>query len=115
MTTASELVRIHGSRPMTFDDLKFEPRFFRPGVKACVFFENGYGASIIKGLGTYGYEDGLYELAVLHKNEADPDGYDLVYDTPITDDVLGGLAENEVTEVLAQIEALPPRIVSGDQ
>jgi hypothetical protein len=32
--------------------------------------------------------------------------FSLAYDTPITDDVLGHLSEQEVDELLAQVEAL---------
>jgi hypothetical protein len=63
-------------------------------------FENGYGASVVKGPNTYGGEDGLYELAVLDK-----DGK-LCYETPVTDDVEGYLTENEVTKLMEQIQNL---------
>lgn len=61
-------------------------------------FENGYGASVIDD--GYGRNEGLYELAVLG-----PDGA-IAYDTPITDDVLGYLTDEQVGEALARIEAL---------
>lgn len=64
-------------------------------------FDNGYGASVIDD--GYGREDGLYELAVL-----DAKGH-IVYDTPITRDVLGWLTADEVKDVLADIQTLPPR------
>lgn len=85
----------------TFDDLDFKPRGNTlPGVRAEHTFANGYAASVVRGLGTYGAERGLYELAVLR-------GGRIVYDTPITDDVLGCLSESAVTEALQRIEALP--------
>lgn len=61
-------------------------------------FANGYGASVVSD--GYGSRQGLYELAVL-----DSDGR-LTYDTPIADDVLGFLTEEDVEEILAKIEAL---------
>ena len=74
----------------------------------CVFkFDNGYGASVIRGFGSYGYQDGLYELAVLGP------GGRLVYDTPITDDVLGHLTPDEVNDLLDRIAGLPPRVEQG--
>lgn len=88
---------------MTFNDLEFGPRNGMPGIKAVALFPNGYGASVIKGFGTYGDEDDLYELGVL-KSEGD-DSY-LCYDTEITSDVIGCLTEDEVTELLQRIEAL---------
>ena len=51
-------------------------------------FPNGYGASVIRNLGSYGHESGLWELAVLD------DLGNLVYDTPVTEDVLGWLDES---------------------
>jgi hypothetical protein len=63
-------------------------------------FDNGYSASVVRGPGTYGFEDGLWELAVIK------DG-DICYDTPITDDVLGYLSDDEVLSVLEKIENLP--------
>ena len=92
---------------MTFDDLKFEAREGRygdlSGVQALVFFSNGYGASVIKGRGSYGSRDNLYELAVV---KTEGDSWDLCYDTPITDDVIGFLSEDGITNLLGQIEAL---------
>lgn len=69
-------------------------------------FENNYGASVIKHYGSYGYEEDLFELAVLfYKDENDKKG-DLTYNTPITDDVLGYLTNDEVLELLRKIKEL---------
>lgn len=65
-------------------------------------FPNGYGCSVIRGSTTYGGKDGLYEMAVL-----DPNG-DLTYKTEITDDVLGYLESDDVTEVMNRISRLRP-------
>ncbi len=86
-----------------FTDLAFDPRHIG-GVQATVFFPNGYGASVIKGYDSYGGDDGLYELAVL---EGDAASWSLAYDTPVTDDVLGHLSEEAVTDALRAIAALP--------
>jgi hypothetical protein len=93
---------------MTFNDLKFETREGRKGdllsgVQALVFFSNGYGASVIKGRGSYGSDKDLYELAVV---KTEGDSWDLCYDTHITDDVIGFLTEDGITHILGQIEAL---------
>lgn len=85
----------------TFSDLKFSHRG-GGHFTARIEFPNGYGASVVRGPGTYGGPEGLYELAVLH-------GGIIAYDTPITDDVLGWLTEGDVTERLSEVETLPPR------
>ena len=84
----------------TFNDLDFKPHSNgMGGVQARIKFENGYGASIIKSSFSYGGNQGLYELAVLFED-------DITYNTPITDDVLGYLAEDDVTKYLRQIQEL---------
>lgn len=89
---------------MKFSDLKFGPRPIGPqGIQAKVFFENGYGASVVKFPGSYGYDSGLYELAVLKGTKRK---WDLCYNTKITEDVLGHLSEDEVTKTLIKIEKL---------
>ena len=62
-------------------------------------FPNGYGASVIRHVYSYGFEDGLWELGVLK------DG-DLCYDTEITEDVLGYLSDDEVNDYLEKIKSL---------
>lgn len=64
-------------------------------------FSNGYGASVIRGPHTYGGKKGLWEVAVL-----DEDGK-ITYSTPITNDVIGYLADDEVSAVLDSIADLP--------
>jgi hypothetical protein len=85
---------------ITFNDLVFKNDEQRGLIAARAMFNNGYGASIVKGEHTYGGRDGLYELAVL-----DSDGK-LCYSTPITDDVEGYLSEDDVTKLLEQIQNL---------
>jgi hypothetical protein len=70
------------------------------GKQCIVQFPNGYGASIVQGEHTYGGKDGLYEIAVFGK-----DGQ-ISYSTPITDDVLGYLSEEEVEKTLLDIKNL---------
>lgn len=90
---------------------KFEDLFFEPvigymnyrGMWSKIFFDNGYGISVIKHSGSYGYDQGLYECAVLKGNEEDSD---LCYDTHITDDVIGWCDEEEVTRIMKQIQEL---------
>ena len=88
---------------MKFTELNFEPHPNWSGVQAKHFFDNGYGVSVIQSPNSYGGRDGLYELAVLKGSE---DGFELCYDTHITEDVLGHLTEEQVETTLAEIEKL---------
>jgi hypothetical protein len=66
------------------------------------FFERGgllYKSAII-----LGEEDGLYEIAILEGKEGD---WYLCYTTPITDDVVKGLSEEDVESYIEQVKALP--------
>ena len=85
----------------TFNDLDFNPMDMGIGigVKARINFDNGYGASVVKSPYSYGGNQGLYELAII-KDDA------ICYDTPITDDVLGYLTEDQVSDYLCQIQEL---------
>jgi hypothetical protein len=84
----------------TFKDLEFKKLPDMSGVYSRIRFENGFGASIVKHDFSYGGRNGLYELAVLDRNDQ------ITYDTPVTDDVLGYLSEDNVTEALEQIQNL---------
>ena len=82
---------------MQYKELEFKSHSVMPDMMQCrIDFSNGYGASIIEG----GYSYGGRELAVFK-------GDDICYDTPITDDVLGGLSPSDVTALLNQIASLP--------
>ena len=84
----------------TFQELKFQDHTLIGRKQCIVQFPNGYGASIVQGEHTYGGKDGLYEIAVFGK-----DGH-ISYSTPITDDVLGYLSEEEVEKTLTEIKNL---------
>lgn len=62
-------------------------------------FDNGFGASVVRGLGAYGNVEHPYELAVLKDGE-------LCHRTEITDDVVGFLDKNLVEEFLNEIAKL---------
>ena len=96
--TISKLNEILELGYKTFENIDFQPIW--AGIAGKIMFENGYGASVIRTEHSYGGSRGLYELAVL-----DNDGK-LTYDTPITDDVLGYLKPEEVTDYLIQIQDL---------
>jgi hypothetical protein len=85
---------------VVFRELNFQPHPAGMGQQCIVQFSNGYGASIVQGPHTYGGKDGLYEIAVFGKNG------EISYSTPITDDVLGYLSEQEVEKTLFDIKNL---------
>jgi hypothetical protein len=59
------------------------PHPFMPGEQTVYRFPNGYGASVIPVMDylTDGIVEGLHEVAILRGDE-------IVYDTPLTDDVI---------------------------
>jgi hypothetical protein len=81
------------------------------GVQKIWRFKNNYGASVVRfktplgSGGNYGFEKGLWELAVIKFN-SEGTSYEICYDTPITEDVIGYLTEEEVVELLKKIKAL---------
>lgn len=83
--------------------------YTRPdGGGVVVYFDNGYCADVAINRMTYGHEQGLYEIAVMtHKDYKD---LQIVYDTPITDDVLGFLNLDEVVDYVIKIRELPNRV-----
>lgn len=101
---------------MTFDDLDFE---FLPspvsgfemvgsaaagsGLRATHHFDNGYGISVTRTVGTYGWQQGLFEIAVLKKRE---NQWEICHDSPITDDVIGYCSPQKINVILRIIESL---------
>jgi hypothetical protein len=85
----------------TFNDIEFKsnPMGEEFGIVSRTKFDNGYEVSVVKSEYTYGGKDGLYELAVFKNGE-------ICYDTPITDDVIGYLTTQEVTDIMEQIQKL---------
>ena len=83
-----------------FKDLEFKIHPMGTGIISRIQFDNGYGASIVRGNRTYGGDKDLYELAVL-----DNEGR-VTYDTPITNDVIGYLRPMDVTDVMEKIQQL---------
>ena len=85
-----------------FEDLDFKKLTdqYMSGVKARMMFENGFGVSVVSHTYSYGGKDGLFEIAVL-----DEDGC-LTYNTPVTNDVVGYLNPDEVTEIMEEVQKL---------
>jgi hypothetical protein len=85
----------------TFNDIVFKtnPMGADFGITSRTQFDNGYEVSVVKSQYTYGGDKGLYELAVFKDGE-------ITYATPITDDVIGYLRPEDVTDVMAKIQQL---------
>ena len=85
----------------TFKDIVFKtnPMGADFGITSRTQFDNGYEVSVVKSPYTYGGDKGLYELAIFKDGE-------ITYATPITDDVIGYLRPEDVTEVMAKIQQL---------
>lgn len=89
------------------------PHHFGEGTQRLYRFPNGYGASVVRFMitmhdgtkhsGSYGSEDGLWELAII---KWDGEEFDLVYSTSVADDVIGYLTDDEVLAVLKEIMEL---------
>ena len=67
-------------------------------------FENNYGASVVKHKYSYGHEEDLWELAVIKFTDESNEECYITYDTPITDDVVGYLKDEDVRELLGKIK-----------
>lgn len=75
----------------------------RPGVRYRFTFSNGFGASVIKHSGSYGYEYDLWEIGLLHFN-VKSNFWEYDDSHAITDyDVLGYLTDEDATNLLSQI------------
>lgn len=73
---------------------------FSGDIRVVMWFNNGLGASIIHRPGCRGYSDDKWEVAVL-----DSSG-ELLYNTPITDDVVGNVSSEELEPLLKRISEL---------
>ncbi len=69
------------------------------GINSRTQFDNGYEVSVVKSPYTYGGDKGLYELAVFKDGE-------ITYATPVTNDVIGYLRPEDVTDVMEKIQQL---------
>lgn len=87
-----------------FQDLEFGS-YKTNGIKAEMHFDNNYGISVIRTPYSYGGDKGLFEAAVLHKNEKG--NFVCCYDTPITDYVKGWLTKDDVCDMMLEIQFLP--------
>ena len=83
-----------------FREFLIDSIYIDSGVQHVYKFPNNFGASVIKTDYSYGGKRGLWELAVLDAND------EITYHTPITQDVIGHLAWDNVERFLAEIRDL---------
>jgi hypothetical protein len=95
----------------SFKDIEFKPHKYGEGLHGLIFFENGYGVSVVRykasydvnNYSSYTSNDSEWEVAVIYGNEK---SWEISYNTHITDDVLGHLTEGEVDWVMFQVQEL---------
>jgi hypothetical protein len=95
----------------TFNDLNFIPHSSGEGKQSKMFFPNGYGISVVRFkladgqyYGSYTNDETEWEIAILIGDEID---WNICYNTPIANDVIGHLNEEGVTQVMKEIQVLP--------
>lgn len=94
-----KVVRDFVRHPLFKDFFIREAGVFAPETECYRFSVPGHGdmeVSVIRSSMTYGGDEGLFELAMLRNDKC-------VYDTCITDDVLGWLEVEDVLEVLEKV------------
>ena len=91
----------------TFEDLNFKEHpisksgidRFENAKQAIEYFDNGYGVSVL--FGSCFYSNGLdtYEVAIIHEGN-------ISYNTGITDDVIGYIKSDEVSDIMRKVQLL---------
>ena len=87
-----------------FEKYIIEDRLINNGKQYIFKFENKYGASVVKNIYSYGYDNDLWELAIIKFNN--DESFEIIYDSELSDDVLGYLTDEKVVEYLKQIKEL---------
>ena len=99
----------------SFQDIVFKPHSMGNGLHGLLFFPNGYGISVSrfkmtspiskKGFryGSYTSDESEWEVAILYGDEHD---WDITYNTPIAEDIIGNQTEGEVDWIMIQIQEL---------
>lgn len=93
-------------RYKAFGSLKFNKRdvgLSSSWIQAKLFFDNGYGVSVILWPHTYWWDEWKYELAILKGKE---DKRSICYTTPITDDVIWYLTHSWVSKIMKRVQML---------
>jgi hypothetical protein len=92
----------------SFKDIVFKPHPAGEGLHGLLFFPNGYGVSVVRFKingrhMSYTNNDNQWELAVIFGDEKE---WDITYNTPITNNVMGHLSSDEVTKIMEKIQKL---------
>lgn len=94
----------------SFKDIVFKPHPVGEGLHGLIFFENGYGLSVVrfkvpksKTYSSYTSNENEWEVAILY---GDKNEWEITYDTHITDDVIGHQTEGEVDWIMIQVQEL---------
>jgi len=83
----------------TFEDLVFTDHpFHERAQQAILWFDNGYGVSVLCGARFYSNGRDTYEVAIMYDDQ-------LTY--PMEDDVVGYLTAYEVTSYMDKVQRLP--------
>ena len=77
-----------------------ETNYIHGGIQYIYEFDNGFGASVIRHEGSYGFDRDLWEVAVLDNQGK------LCFSTKVTSDVMGYLTEEEVNSKINEIRGL---------
>lgn len=72
---------------------------YRTAKQATMTFDNGYGISVLFGDCFYSNGIDLYEVAVLKDGR-------ICYTTPIANDVIGYITEQQVSDVMKKIQEI---------
>lgn len=89
-----------------FNDLVFEKHLNYPQFNehAKIFFDNGFGVSVVTGKSAYSNTEKPYELAVIFGSA---DSWDLHYDNEVANgDVIGWLDKEEVSKAMIKVQNL---------
>ena len=89
-----------------FENYLFSKEYDMGGVLYRFKFNNNFGASVIKHDYSYGQEEDLWELGVLMFGDGYLERGVLTYDTPITNDIIPWLTDEEVRNLLERIKGL---------
>ena len=73
------------------------------GMQLMFRFPNNYGLSIVSHSFSYGNDNDEFEIAVLKFHSDDNKHWNLVYDTDITDDVLGYQSKEDVFSIIDRV------------
>jgi hypothetical protein len=70
------------------------------GMQIVFRFDNNYGLSVVSHSFSYGNKQEKFEIAIIKFNSEDDDDWNITYDTPITDDVLGYQSKGDTLDVI---------------